>query len=130
MLIEAIERPIRYRFLDGRQIRLEPGRPVDFPDSQAKALLTKAPDRVRAVGQGSMDYCSVRIESAQCRPVYWESMENRIILGPGMVTDVIKEFTSTGQVQFWLCIAYGDSWRWIHEQLLRSRSAYEAQQRG
>ena len=48
MLVEAIERPIRYHLLSGQQVRLTPGCPVDLPEEQARMLLAKAPGRVRA----------------------------------------------------------------------------------
>ncbi len=35
MLLEAVDRPIRYRLADGREVRLVPGQPVDLPDLQA-----------------------------------------------------------------------------------------------
>ncbi len=47
MLLEAVDRPIRYRLADGREIRLEPGRSVDLPDPQALKLLAKAQGRVK-----------------------------------------------------------------------------------
>jgi hypothetical protein len=129
MLVEATKHPIRYTLLDGRQIRLAPGCPVDLPEAQAQTLLTKAPDRVRLVDWPSASPEAFYVEPAGCQnPVFWESQENGI-LGPGLVTHVAKETTATGQVRFWLCVLYRGSWRWVHEQLLRSRTAYEAQQK-
>lgn len=129
MLVEAIQHPILYRLLDGSQVRLAPGSPVDLPEEQARTLLTKAPDRVRVAGTHN-DVETFLIDSADCRrPVYWESSNGRV-LGPADVTHMAKEMTTGGEVRFWLCITYGNSWRWIHESLLRSRLSYEAQWKG
>jgi len=48
MLIEAIKRPITYRW-PGREIYLIPGTPVDLPDERAQRLLVKAQGKVRVV---------------------------------------------------------------------------------
>ena len=129
MLIEATQHPIRYRLLNGTQVRLAPGFPIDLPEEQAKALLTKAPDRVRMAATQSPGDGGFLAQPAESRPVYWES-ENGRILGPGTVTHMAKEMTSRGEARFWLCISYGNSWRWIHESLLRTRASYEAQWKG
>lgn len=128
MLIEATQHPIRYRLLNGTQVRLAPGFPIDLPEEQAKTLLTKAPDRVRMAATRSPNDGGFLAQPTECRPVYWES-ENGRILGPGTVTHMAKETTVCGEARFWLCITYGNSWRWIHESLLRSRASYEAQWR-
>ena len=123
MLIEVTKYPIRYRLLDGNLVRLEPGSPVDLPDDQARKLLAKAQDRVRVVSISSVVEEGFRVEEAQCaHPVYWESMEGPI-MGPASVTHMATEITAAGVKRFWLCITYADSWRWIHEDLLRSRAA-------
>jgi hypothetical protein len=130
MLIEATKHPIRYTMLDGRQVCLAPGCPVDLPEERAQALLTKAPDRVRLVAPRVKTSETFLVEPASCQhPVFWESHDKRI-LGPGLVTHVAKETRSTHSIRFWLCVAYGGSWRWIHESLLRSRAKYEAQRSG
>ncbi len=48
MLLEAVEKPIIYRWPQG-EVRLEPGKPVELPDDRAQRLLEKAPGKVRAV---------------------------------------------------------------------------------
>ena len=63
MLVEAIERPIRYQLLSGQQVRLTPGCPVDLPEEQARMLLAKAPGRVRAVSPSPPD-------RAVCEPTH------------------------------------------------------------
>ena len=45
MLIEALE-SLRVR-LPNRGVQLIPGQPVEFPDEQAKKLLSKVPGKVR-----------------------------------------------------------------------------------
>ena len=127
MLVEAIRHPIRYRLINGRDVRLAPGVPVDLPDIQAQTLLMKAPDRVRVVksergGAGGF----VAEPAGHLEPVYWESYDKRI-LGPGTVTHIAKETTASGLARFWLCITYDGSWLWVHEQLLRSRASFETQ---
>jgi len=127
MLIEATHHPIRYTMLDGRQVRLEPGQPVDLPETQARMLLTKAADRVRVIESPPSLYEEVQVDATTCkRPVYWDS-PGQGILGPATVAYLAKETSLTGRVHFWLCINYGNSWRWIHEQTLRSRMAYDGQ---
>ncbi len=129
MLIEAIRHPIRYRLLDGSQIRLAPGCPVNLPENQARTLLTKAPDRVRVAVAEKAPVEEFLVESAACKAaVYWES--DLRILGPARVTHMATETTRSGQRRHWLCITYENSWRWIHEDLLRSRAAYETQWKG
>ena len=132
MLLEAIQHPIRFRLLDGTHIRLAPGWPVEVPEPQAEILLSKAPDRVRVAEPLTTMSLSEGfvVEPAKCQhPVYWESLEGRI-LGPAEVTHMAKETTVAGQPRFWLCVTYCNSLRWVHESLLRSRRAYEAQWRG
>ena len=48
MLIEAVGRPLTYRWPEG-EVRLEPGKPVNLPDERARRLLDRAPGRVRIV---------------------------------------------------------------------------------
>lgn len=70
---------------------------------------------------------SVMVEGvADRRPVFWETVTGQI-LGPATVTDCFKVRESTGGESFWLCIEYSGGWRWIRENLLRSRLAFEAQ---
>ena len=117
MLIEAIKHPIRYTLLDGREVRLVPGEPVDIPDLPAKTLLAKAPDRVRGV-EPPYD---VQPAGPNVRPVYWET-EPGIIQGPAQVS-LMARMTD----QFWLCVEYAGTWRWINTTLLRSKQAFERQ---
>lgn len=120
MLVEAIERPIRYQLLGGQQVRLTPGCPVDLPEGQALMLLAKAPGRVCAVAAILVDLDIVICEPVRGgRPVFWEDRQGKI-LGPGYVSHVAKAVTE-GKDAFWLCIEYRGSWRWVHECLLRSR---------
>lgn len=67
MQLEAIEKPLRYRLRDGREILISPGQPVDLPDEAAQKLLARAPDRVK-VGtpvQTSIDWLSAWRELAE-----------------------------------------------------------------
>ena len=48
MLIEAIGKPIRYKW-PGGEIRLVPGQPVNLPEDRARKILAKAPGRVRSI---------------------------------------------------------------------------------
>jgi hypothetical protein len=54
------------------------------------------------------------------RPVFWES--DGKILGPGRVSYVARD-----RDQFFLCVEFEDSWRWVNSDLLRSREAFERQ---
>jgi hypothetical protein len=48
MLVEAIDKPMCYRWPEG-EVQLMPGQPVDLPESRALRLLKKAPGKVRLV---------------------------------------------------------------------------------
>lgn len=48
MLIEAVKRPITYRW-PGQEVQLIPGSPVDLPDERARRLLFNFPGKVRVV---------------------------------------------------------------------------------
>jgi len=48
MLIEAIDKPMCYRWPEG-EVQLVPGQPVDLLESRALRLLQRAPGKVRAV---------------------------------------------------------------------------------
>lgn len=48
MLVEAIDKPMCYRWPDG-EVQLLPGQPVDLPESRALRLLQRAPGKVRMV---------------------------------------------------------------------------------
>ena len=48
MLVEAIDKPMCYRWPEG-EVQLMPGQPVDLPESRALRLLQKAPGKVRIV---------------------------------------------------------------------------------
>ncbi len=47
MLLEAVDRPIRYRLADGREFRFVPGQPTDLAEPYASKLLQRAPGKVR-----------------------------------------------------------------------------------
>jgi len=120
MLIEATKHPIRYTMRNGQEVRLIPGEPIDLPEPQAKALLAKASDRVRAVQPSDSDMVIEPVGTIS--PVYWESGGR--ILGPGKVSHVARV-----GARFWLCLELGGTWRWINSDLLRSKQAFEQQGR-
>jgi hypothetical protein len=49
MLIEATEKPIRYRLQTGQEVYLHPGLPVELTDDAGRQLLRKAGGKVRLV---------------------------------------------------------------------------------
>ena len=131
MKLEAVGKPVKYRFRTGEEIVLKPGIPTEMPDTAAMKLLEQAGERVR-IAPASETHAAINerngllVEPTTCRnPVYWEGCEGDL-LGPGIVTHVAKESTFMGDQRFWLCVEYRGSWRWIHESLLRSRATYEA----
>ena len=70
---------------------------------------------------------SVMVERvADRRPVFWETVTGQI-LGPATVTHCVNVRESTGGESSWLCIEYSGGWRWIRDNLLRSRLAFEEQ---
>ena len=48
MLLEAVDRPIRYTWPQG-ELRFEPGKPIEVPDDRGQKVLTKCGDKVRKV---------------------------------------------------------------------------------
>ena len=73
MLIEAIGRPLTYRWPEG-EVRLVPGQPLDLPETRAKRLLEKAAGRVRMVpGQTTLIVGSM---------VTWDSPLFGLLSGP------------------------------------------------
>lgn len=48
MLIEAVDKPVCYRWPDG-EVQLVAGHPVDLPEARALRLLQRAPGKVRLV---------------------------------------------------------------------------------
>jgi hypothetical protein len=121
MLIEAIKHPIRYALRDGREVRLVPGKPIDLPEPQATALLAKAPDRVRAVGDQCASSMTIEPASPTARETYWETADGRI-LGP-----VVPEYLAQDGDEFWIVTTYQGECYWIRENRLRTRRAFQQQ---
>ena len=48
MLLEAVDRPIRYTWPQG-ELRLEPGKPIEVPDDRGQKVLAKCGNKVRKV---------------------------------------------------------------------------------
>lgn len=53
MLIEAVSRPVRYRFRDGRELLFAPGHPRDLPEGEAFLLLARTKGNLRPANQTS-----------------------------------------------------------------------------
>jgi len=49
MLLEAVDRPFRFHFMDGSEVRLAPGAPVHLDEARARRLLEKVPEKVKVV---------------------------------------------------------------------------------
>lgn len=49
MLLEAIDRPFRFHFSDGSEVRLTPGAPIQLDEARARRLLEKMPGKVKVV---------------------------------------------------------------------------------
>lgn len=125
MQLEATDKPIRYRLRSGEEIVLRPGIPSEVPDQAAQELLLKAAGKVRPVDRSTAE---VTIEALRARcPVYWSSGGR--IVGPGLVSHVLKCSGHDGIDQFWLLIEFAESWRWVNSTYLRSRQAFEWQTR-
>jgi hypothetical protein len=121
MLLEAMDKPIKYRLRDGRELLLEPGVPVDVPDAAASYLLRKVSGRVR-IAPGVL----INDSFSDFSPVFWRCAAGTI-LGPGFMRHHTKVHTNRGDY-LWLLVEYQGSWRWISETLLRKRKAFEKQQ--
>ena len=61
MLLEAVDRPIRYTWPEG-ELRLEPGKPIQVPDGRGQKVLAKCGSKVRKV---SPDWMAAWDELAQ-----------------------------------------------------------------
>ena len=61
MLLEAVDRPIRYTWPQG-ELRLEPGKPIKVPDDRGQKVLAKCGGKVRKV---SPDWLGAWEELAQ-----------------------------------------------------------------
>jgi hypothetical protein len=94
MLLEAVEKPIIYRW-PGGEVRLEPGKPVPLPEDRARRLLAKAPGKVRvsplneeadwpAECRRSED--KFRTKEARLYPLLYQSV--RTPRGPGILVQV------------------------------------------
>lgn len=80
MLLEAVDRPVRYHLIDGREVRLVPGHPVDLPDVQARKLLAKAPEKVRMVQPHAITFQLGDL-------IHWQTWDGKIH-GPALVEHV------------------------------------------
>ena len=127
MLLEALDRPFKFLFSDGTQVRLAPGHPVEMSEDRARRLLDRAKGKVRAVPLPPEAPAIVEPadEAVQARPVYWQSMKDGRIHGPATVTD----FAKAGD-ECWLWIEYRAGGRWVRDFLLRSQAQFDAQQTG
>lgn len=124
MLIEAIRRPLRYRW-PGGEIRLVPGQPMDLPEDQARRVLLKAGDKVRVVEREDLVIePALRPDGRPIRPVYWRGMDGRVH-GPCSVSDMAME-GPPGRERFWLCVEEHGLSVWIRDVLLISQQTAEA----
>jgi hypothetical protein len=133
MFLEAVSRPIKFRFSDGEVVRLAPGRPVELPEARARRVLESALGKVRViplpnpVASPPPDEPIIlepADEAVRARPVFWER-EGRI-LGPAMVTDFGK--VGHGErATFWVLVEYRGTVVWVRDIMLRSRAHFEGQ---
>ena len=49
MLLEAVDRPFRFHFVDGSEVRLAPGAPIQLDEARARRLLERVPGKVKVV---------------------------------------------------------------------------------
>jgi hypothetical protein len=54
MLIEATQKPIRYRLQTGEELYLKPGVPMEVPEVAARQLIQKAGDKVKVLASGRL----------------------------------------------------------------------------
>ena len=124
MQLEATGKSIRCRLRSGEEILLRPGVPTELPDRAAAELLKKAPNRVRVVEV--VPASDSIVEPASCRPVYFET-EPGVIHGPAVVSLMARTVSPDKTSSFWMCVKWQNSYRWLHESLLRSRRDYDQQ---
>ena len=116
-MIEALK-PLTIRLRSG-ELHLKPGVLVELADEQARRLLAKAPNRVRAVA--SPGPVTVEVASPNPKAIYWETAEGRI-LGPA-----VPEYLARHGDTFWIVTTFDGQARWINADRLRSRKAFEDQ---
>jgi|SRR5215831_1078305 len=115
MLIEALT-PLKVR-VNGRELLLDPGRPQDLSDDEARRLLAKVPDQVRVVSEPVVIEPARRLDDTAVQPIYWEDCTGRII-GPA-----VPEFVAEAAGGIWIVTTAG----WVSAKQLRSRQAFEGQ---
>ena len=120
MLIEATDKPIRYRLKTGEEVTLHPGVPTELPDVAAQRLIVKAAGKVRPVNPDP----PIMIDPAGpiARPVYWERGTGEIF-GPATVTHLAK--TNAGPSErFWVIVEFQGSIAWVLADQLRSKRQF------
>jgi len=113
MWIESVK-PLRVQFKQ-REVRLQPGQPVELPDDDGRKLVNQAGDKVRIV---QAPETIVEPAAVNARPVYWEDSGGKLC-GPAVPEFLAK--TGTGdRERFWIVVMYQGSIRWIWSDRLRT----------
>ena len=128
MLLEAIDRPFKFLFSDGTQVRLTPGQPVELSKDRARRLLDRAKGKVRVIScldqrdggtNPRPDPPVIGEPHPNPRPCYWEARDGTI--RRGLVT-MLGRYGS----EFWVLIEEGPHWVWTRDYNLRSKAQWEA----
>jgi len=117
MLIEAVERRIRFRLRTGQEVTLRPGVPTELPDSAARQLLKQAAGKVRLV-EAARAETLIEPAAPHARPVYWDNADGKRC-GPA-VPEFRAKTGSGDQERFWVLVTYAGMARWIRSDRLRS----------
>jgi hypothetical protein len=116
MLIEATEKPIRYRLRDGQELLLEPGKPVHLSDEAAQRLLKKAAGKVRISEESDI---VMQPAAVMAKPIYFEQADGKIV-GPAKL-EFLAQVGCGERASFWAVITLDGQTRWVRSDLLRAK---------
>ena len=94
--------------------------------SKAKAILAHAKQETTiepTITNSKAEAVTIEPAATNARSIYWEAADGRI-LGPA-----VPEFLPKVGEQFWVVTSYEGQLRWIRSDRLRTRQAFEMQQR-
>jgi hypothetical protein len=108
MMLEATDKPIRYCW-PGGEVRLEPGKPVELPESRAQRLLDKVPGKVRVVPIYSV---GTPVNVTSMNGHRWAGViESHCVIPPG----------DPAKAGYWYAVVGMNRCSWVHGSLIHGR---------
>jgi hypothetical protein len=98
MLIEAVEQRVRYRLLNGHEVCLRPGVPMELPEPAARQLLKKAAGKVRVVQDNTIDH-AIRGVMQTAQELQVISPPSPVVREPATVPLTVEQLV--GSVVIW-----------------------------